>query len=109
MPRRNRRASATLSPVLIHFVSPSSYLSLKLQELLQREQAHGRLLLPPIAQRHPGPQKPAYGISTEEWPNVVRRVVENQEPLRKVADEYGVSHETIRRIVIAVRKQEKAG
>lgn len=40
---------------------------------------------------------------------MLRRVVENQEPLRQVADDYGVSYETIRRIVTAARKQEKAG
>ena len=36
---------------------------------------------------------------------IVHRVVENNEPLRKVADEYGVSHETIRRIIGHVLKQ----
>jgi hypothetical protein len=30
---------------------------------------------------------------------MLRRVVENHEPLRKVADDYEVSYETIRRIV----------
>jgi len=36
---------------------------------------------------------------------IVHRVVENNEPLRKVADEYGVSHETIRRITLYFKKQ----
>jgi hypothetical protein len=62
-----------------------------------------------MAHRHPGPAKPRYEIPSEEWPTVLRRVVENQEPLRQVADDYGVSYETIRRIVTAARKQEKAG
>jgi hypothetical protein len=36
---------------------------------------------------------------------VIHRVVENNEPLRAVAQEYGVSHETIRRIMLHVQKQ----
>jgi hypothetical protein len=35
----------------------------------------------------------------------MHRVAEDNEPLRKVADEYGVSHETIRRIMLLVQKQ----
>ncbi len=53
--------------------------------------------------------KPQHGIPSAEWPTVLRRVAENQEPLRKVADDYGVSYETIRRIVIAARRQGKVG
>ena len=108
--QRNRRATATLSPVLIHFHSPSSFLYQKLQQLLQQDQTRGsNLLLPPITNRHPGPAKPRYEIPSEEWPTVLRRVVENQEPLRKVADDYGVSHETVRRVVRAVSKQRASG
>ena len=62
-----------------------------------------------MAHRHPGPATPRCEIPSEEWLTVQRRVVENQEPLRQVADDYEVSYETIRRIVIAARKQEKAG
>jgi len=36
---------------------------------------------------------------------VIHRVVENNEPLRTVAQDYGVSHETIRRIMLHVQKQ----
>jgi hypothetical protein len=36
---------------------------------------------------------------------VVQRVVEQKEPLRTVAAAYGVSHETIRRILLHVPKQ----
>ncbi len=46
-----------------------------------------------------------YGIPTSEWPNVVQRVLEQQESLRTVAAAYGVSHETIRRTMLHVRKQ----
>jgi hypothetical protein len=62
----------------------------------------------PITNRHPGPAQPRYEIPSEEWSTVLRRVIENQEPLRRVADDYRVSYETIRRIVIAARKQERA-
>ena len=36
---------------------------------------------------------------------VIHRVVENNEPLRTVAQEYGVSHEPIRRIKLHVHQQ----
>jgi hypothetical protein len=35
---------------------------------------------------------------------VLHRVVEQKEPLRKVAEAYGVSHETIRRLLLSVQK-----
>ena len=62
---------------------------------------------PPIVikQRRPGPKHLSYGISTSEWPTVVHRVVEQKESLRTVAAAYGVSHETIRRIILHVHKQ----
>ena len=103
---RNRRASATLSPVLIHFTSPSSYLSQKLQHVLAQLNINGNPSLPLMAGRRPGPSKPKHGIPSAEWPIVQRRVLENQEPLRKVADDYGVSYETVRRTVIASRKKD---
>jgi hypothetical protein len=58
-----------------------------------------------IKHRRPGPKHPRYGISTEHWPTVVHRVVEQKEPLRTVAAAYGVSHETIRRIKLHIQKQ----
>jgi len=64
---------------------------------------------PPIIekQRRPGPRNPAYGLPASQWPTVLHRVIENKEPLRKVADDYGVSHETIRRFIrTASKKQE---
>jgi hypothetical protein len=57
-----------------------------------------------LPQRRPGPDTLQWKIPVSEWPNVVRRVVENREPLRKVADDYGVSYETVRRVVKTVRK-----
>ena len=53
----------------------------------------------------PGPKHPTYGLPTSEWPTVVQRVVEQNEPLRTVAAAYGVSHETIRRLLLHVPKQ----
>ena len=38
---------------------------------------------------------------------MVHRVVEQKEPLRTVAAAYGVSHETIRRIIRHVQKQRR--
>jgi hypothetical protein len=95
--------------VLVHFLSPSSFLSQKLQQLLQENPGNANYPLLPVAHRHPGPAKSQYEIPPAEWPTVLRRVVENQEPLRKVADDYGVSYETVRRTVLAARKQGKAG
>ena len=50
--------------------------------------------------RRPGPKHPQDGLPAEDWPMVLHRVVENNEPLRQVADEYDVSHETIRRLIL---------
>jgi len=93
--------------VLIHFQIPSSFLSQKLQQLLEHISNTAPHSLSPTTKRHPGPKKPRHGIPAGEWPTVLRRVTENQEPLRKVADDYGVSYETVRRTVLAARKQLK--
>jgi Zn-dependent peptidase ImmA (M78 family) len=58
-----------------------------------------------IKQRRPGPKHPSYGIPASEWLTVVQRVVEQKEPLRTVAAAYGVSHETIRRILLYMHQQ----
>jgi hypothetical protein len=55
-------------------------------------------------QRRPGPKEIPYGIPADQWPTVLHRVLEKKEPLRKVANDYGVSHETIRRTVRAARE-----
>ena len=91
--------------MLIHFVAPHGKL---LQRLLALEQLLGSL--PPLftSQQFSGPYEPHYGIPREEWPNVVRRVIENHESLRQVAADYGVSHETIRRI-LRTSRNHRAG
>ena len=88
--------------MLIHFVAPRGKL---LQRLLALEQLLGSI--PPLvtSQQHAGPCGPHHGIPPEEWPNVVRRVVEYHESLRQVAADYGVSHETVRRLLRASRNQ----
>lgn len=103
--QRNRRASNSLSPVFIHFVAPHGKL---LQRLLALEQLLGSI--PPLltSQQFSGPREPHYGIPLEEWPNVVRRVIEHHASLRQVAADYGVSHETIRRI-LRTSHNHKAG
>jgi hypothetical protein len=58
-----------------------------------------------IKHRRPGPKHPKFGIPTELWLTVMQRVVEQKEPLRSVAVEYGVSHETIRRILLHAHQQ----
>ena len=55
-------------------------------------------------QRRPGPKDIAYGIPVDQWLTVLQRVLENHESYRKVAEDYGVSRETIRRLVRASRK-----
>ena len=104
---RNRRVSSSLSPIFYLFLAPSGKLYLKVQHLLVQDKLVQRSNPPLLKHRRPGPKHPNYGISTELWPTVVHRVVEQKEPLRTVAAAYGVSHETIRRIVLHVQKQHR--
>ena len=92
--------------MLIHFHSPSGYLYKKLQQALTQLHADGSIPLPLVAGRRPGPAKPKHGIPPTEWLTVQRRVVENQEPLRRVARDYGVSYETVRRVVLTLRRKD---
>src|SRR5258708_36205078 len=107
MSLRTRRATTSLSPVLTLYLASSGKPYLKLQELFAQDQIHvSNFPLPiPITQRRPGPKNPRHGIPLIEWPSVVRRVIDDQEPLRKVAEDYGVSHETVRRTVRAACKR----
>jgi len=88
----------SLSPILYLFQIPTSTLSRKLQIVLSEIET-------PIVietQRRPGPKDIPCGIPEDQWPIVLRRV-EQGESLRKVASEYGVSYETVRRIIRFVR------
>ncbi len=98
--------SITLSPTLTLFLEPHGKLYLKLQQVLTQLQPIVSLPLPPATKRRLGPAKPKYRIPSAEWPTVQRRVLENQEPLRQVASDYGAAHETVRRIVLASRKKD---
>ncbi len=97
--------SNTLSPIFSLFLAPSGKLYLKVQHLLAGDELFQSRDPPLLKRRRPGPKHPNYGIPADLWPNVVQRVVEQKEPLRTVAAAYGVSHETIRRIVLHVQKQ----
>ena len=90
--------------MLTLYLAPDGELYVKLQKLLAQEQT-GVIPLPTLPlQGRPGQKKPRHGIPSREWPAVIRRVIDNQEPLRKVAEDYGVSYETVRRTVRAACK-----
>ena len=72
--------------------------------MIAHDETHDASPPPIVGKRRPGPKQPNYGIPTEHWPTIVHRVVEQKEPLRTVAAAYGVSHETIRRIMLRVLK-----
>jgi hypothetical protein len=103
---RNRRVSVTLSPTLTLFLEPHGKLYIKLQQVVAQLQQGITTPLPPATRRRPGPAKPKYRIPSTEWPVLQRRVLENREPLRQVASDYGVSHETVRRVLLACRKKD---
>jgi hypothetical protein len=105
---RNRRVSVTLSPTLTLFLAPHGKLYVKLQRVLEQLQAC--ITNPsPILKERSSPPKPPNGIPVVEWPNVLRRVIENGESLRQVAADYGVSYETVRRTVRAAQKSQHRG
>ena len=59
-------------------------------------------------QRRPGPSIPQWKIPQLEWPDVLQRV-KRGETLRQLASYYGVSYETVRRVVIAARQKYGQG
>jgi hypothetical protein len=99
--------SNALPPILYLFLAPSGKLYLKGQHLLAQDKLVQRSNPPFLKHRRPGPKQPNYGILAEFWPTIVHRVLEQKEPLRTVAADYGVSHETILRIVLHVQNQRK--
>jgi hypothetical protein len=78
---------------------PTSTLSRKLQIVISE------IGIPLVieTQRRPGPKDIPYGIPVKEWPAVLARV-ENHESYRKIAKDYNVSRETIRRLVRASKQ-----
>ncbi len=101
---RNRRVSAPLSPIFYLFLAPAGKLYLKVQHLLAHDETYDASPPPMVGKRRPGPKHPQYGIPTEHWPMVIHRIEEQKEPLRTVVAAYGVSHETIRRLIRAATK-----
>jgi hypothetical protein len=99
--------SNTLSPIFYLFLAPSGKLYLKVQHLLAGNELVQSRNPPFHKRRRQGPKHPSSGIPADLWPTIVQRVVERKEPLRTVAAAYGVSHETIRRIVLHVQKQHR--
>jgi hypothetical protein len=97
--------SNALSAIFYLFLIPSGFLYQKVQQLLAADETLEGSHPPVIKYRRPGPKHLSYGIPTSEWPIVVQRVVEQNEPLRTVAVAYGVSHETIRRIILHVQRE----
>jgi hypothetical protein len=97
--------SVTLSPILSLFLAPSGHLYQKVHQLLAADEQAASSPPPLLPHRRPGPKHPKYGIPPEHWPMVIHRVVEKKESLRTVAQEYGVSYETVRRLLRAARKQ----
>ena len=102
---RNRRVSVPLSPIFYLFLAPAGKLYLKVQHLLAADETAQSSNPPLLKHRRPGPKHPNYGIPAEHWAMVIHRVVEQKEPLRAVAAAYGVSHETIRRLIRAATKE----
>jgi len=60
-----------------------------------------------LLQRYPGSAVPKWKIPPAEWPRVVERVEQQHEPLRQVAQDYGVSYEAIRRVLKAARNLKR--
>jgi hypothetical protein len=73
--------------------------------VLAHDEAHDASPPPIVGKRRPGPKHPNYGIPAEHWPLIIHRVVEQKEPLRTLAAAYGVSHETIRRLLLHMHQQ----
>jgi hypothetical protein len=98
--------SSSLSPIFYLFLIPSGVLYQKVQHLLTEGEPTESSHHPDVIKhRRPGPKHPAYAIPASEWTTVVQRLVEQKEPLRVVSAAYGVSQETIRRIMRHVKKQ----
>jgi hypothetical protein len=97
--------SNALSSILYLFLAPAGKLYLKVQQLLVHGEAHDTAHPSIVGKRRPGPKHPKYAVPAEHCPMIIYRVEDNNESLRQVADEYRVSHETIRRIMFHAQKQ----
>ena len=97
--------SSSLSPIFYLFLAPTGILIQKVLQPLAEVETSERSHPPDMKHRRPGPKRLSNRIPTSEWQTVVHSVVEQKESLHTVAASYGVSHETIRSIVLYVQKQ----
>ena len=98
---RNRWATSHLSHLAL---IPLEKLFSEQDGILVYKHLPDQTELLPHAQHRPGPDDPHWKIATAEWSTVLHRI-DQGEPLRKGAGDYGVSQETIRRIIFAARKR----
>ena len=70
------------------------------------EKATATAIPPSQKQRRPGPEKPRHGIPPAHWPDVLHRI-EQGDTLRQIAQDYSVSHETVRRTAKAAHKRAR--
>ena len=59
----------------------------------------------PLYEQRPRDLDPHWKIPVSQWPTVLHRL-DQGEPLRKVAGDYHVSYETVRRTVKVAHKRE---
>ncbi len=102
---RNRRASShrshlSLVPLTKLFPGRNDILVYRLPTANEDE-------ILPHFQRHPG-SDPHWKIPVAEWARVLQRI-DQGESLRKVAGDYNVSYEAVRRVIQAARNQKKTG
>jgi Homeodomain-like domain len=100
------------SPRTISYRSPLAEVLLSLQSPTNSDAAivsnDDTPVFPPQPQRRPGPATPRRGIPREQWPDVLRRI-EQGDSLRQIAKSYGVSYETVRRVVRTARQHGREG
>ena len=90
------------------FLAPHGKLYMKPQRILEQLQV---CITNPyiIIKERSNPPKSPYGIPAVEWPNILRRVIDNGELLCQVSADYSVSDKTVRRTVLAARKRQQTG
>ncbi len=66
------------------------------------------LSFPQRKQRRPGPANPNYAIPRDRWVDVLHRV-EQGESYRRIAQDYHTSYESVRRVILALRKEQSGG
>jgi hypothetical protein len=75
---RNRRVSSSLSPIFYLFLLPAGVLYQKVQHLLAGDELVEKNSLSFIKHQRHKPKRRNNGIPSEQWPTVIRRVVEQK-------------------------------